>query len=432
LKFLLLTTIICFQNYSYSQFAPADSLKTDSLRFRPGKVKKQTDHLHGQYDIGDLASNIFHPNRKTDSLRKRSGITIIPNIAANPSIGFQIGIKAVAGINLGADARTFMSVAGTSATVTTKGILNFYLTHNVFTNGNKWNLQGSVVATKSVIPDYGFGIGRSAGGSEEDKVLTNPGRKGYVLHSMYYNFREKVYKEIFENFFIGGGISFDIRSRIEDRATAINELTPYTIYNNRYGFDRDNYRSNGLLFSTQYTTRDNQNRAYKGIFADVNFKVNQSWMGSTKNALQFTADFRKYISLSNQNPEHVLALWNWGSHLISGALPYLELPGTGKDPAARSGRGYTVGYFKGTQYYYSEAEYRFPITKNKFLSAVTFFNIQTANDGLGTRLFQQWQPGGGGGLRVLFNKATRTNLCLDYAFGKFGARGFFLGINEAF
>jgi hypothetical protein len=113
-------------------------------------------------------------------------------------------------------------------------------------------------------------------------------------------------------------------------------------------------------------------------------------------------------------------------------LPYLEIPGTGKDAGFRSGRGYTVAYFKGTQYNYSEVEYRFPITNNQFLSGVTFFNMQTANDAFGTKLFDRWQPGGGAGLRVLFNKHTRTNLCLDYAFGKYGAKGFFLGLNEAF
>ncbi|MDB5246997.1 MAG: hypothetical protein JWQ40_1391 [Segetibacter sp.] len=431
LRPLLLTLVVCTQSYVYGQLAPVDSLKTDSSRFRQGKVHK-SEILDLQYDIGDLVQHIFQPGKKHDSLRNRSGITIIPNVAANPSIGFQLGIKAVAGIKLGKDPSTIMSIAGTSASITTKGILYFYLTHNVFTNGNKWNLQGSLVAAKSVTPDYGFGIGRDAGESEEDKVLANAGRKGYVLHSLYYNFREKVYKEIFSNFFVGGGVSFDIRRRIEERAIAVNELTPYNIYSDRYGFNRNNYMSNGLLFSIQYTTRDNLNRAYKGFYADAGFRVNQRWMGSTKSAVQFTTDFRKYWSISNRNPEHVVAFWNWGSYLLSGALPYLELPGTGKDPGARSGRGYTIGYFKGTKYSYSEVEYRFPITKNKFLSAVTFFNIQTANDELGTRLFQQWQPGVGGGLRVLFNKVTRTNLCLDYAFGKNGSRGFFLGINEAF
>ena len=433
IRFSLLLSFVCICSYGYSQqLSPVDSLKEDSLRILSEKMQKPADNLNSQYDVGDLIRDLIHPKNKPDSLRKRSGITIIPNIAANPSIGFQFGIKAVAGIKLGNDPKTLLSVAATSASVTTKGIIYFYVNHNVFTNSNKWNLQGNLVVAKTVTPDFGIGIGHGAGESEEDKVLTNPTRKGYALHSLYFNFREKVYKNIIKNVFVGAGLSFDIRRKIEDRISAINQLTPYTIYNDRYGFNGDHYSSNGLLFSAEYTTRDNQNRAYKGIYADAGFRVNQTWMGSSKSSVQFTTDFRKYFSLSHRNPEHVVALWNWGSYLISGAVPYLELPGTGRDGAFRSGRGYTVTYFKGTKYNCSEAEYRFPITRNKFFSGVTFFNLQTANDDLGTKLFEQWQPGVGAGLRVLFNKATRTNLCLDYAWGKYGRRGFFLGLNEAF
>jgi hypothetical protein len=432
-SFLLMFLFSCFHIYGFSQVGPpTDSLKADSLRIiRSGKIR-QTENLHTQYDVGDLFRNVFYPNKKPDSLRKPSGITIIPNIAANPSIGFQGGIKAVAGLKLGKDPTTLMSVGATSASITTKGIIYFYLNHNVFTNANKWNIQGGLVVAKTVTPDFGLGIGNAAGESAEDKVLNNATRKGYVLQSLYFNFREKVYKEVAENLFLGAGASFDIRKNIAERAVTENQLTPYKIYSDRYGFDRDHYMSNGLLFNLQYTSRDNQNRAYKGIYADAGFRVNQTWMGSTKSAVQFTTDFRKYWSLSNRNPAHVIAIWNWGSYLISGTLPYLELPGTGRDGGFRSGRGYTVTYFKGTKYSDTEVEYRFPITANKFLSGVTFFSMQTANDELGTRLFDKWQPGGGAGLRVLFNKATRTNLCLDYAFGRYGRKGFFLGLNEAF
>ena len=423
----------CFHLNVHSQVGPpADSLRADSLRIIRSGVDRAPEDLSTQYDVGDLFHDIFYPNKVSDPHRKRSGITIIPNIAANPSIGFQGGIKAVAGLKLGKDPRTLMSVGATSASITTKGIIYFYLNHNVFTNANKWNIQGGLVVAKTVTPDFGLGIGRAAGESAADKVLSNPSRKAYVLHSLYFNFREKVYKEVAQNLFLGAGVSFDVRKNIEERNVAENQLTPYKIYSDRYGFDRDQYTSSGLLFNIQYTSRDNQNRAYKGIYADAGFRVNQTWMGSTKSALQFTTDFRKYFSLSNRNPAHVIAIWNWGSYLVSGALPYLELPGTGRDPSFRSGRGYTVTYFKGTKYSDTEIEYRFPITANKFLSGVTFFSIQTANDELGTKLFEQWQPGGGAGLRVLFNKATRTNLCLDYAFGRYGRKGFFLGLNEAF
>lgn len=427
--FAVVILIIGLSSRMHAQIhAPVDSLKADSLG---GDTARVLPAYSSQYDVGDLIRDVLHPGRPPKPASEKSGITMMPNVAYNPSIGAQIGIKAVAGKVLGREKNTLMSVAATSASATTKGILYFYISHNVFTSGNKWNLQGSLVAAKTVTPDFGMGIGKPAGSNQLDEILSNPERTGYVLHAEFYNFREKVYKQIFKGLFLGAGVSFDIRRNVIDKTTS-NDLTPYNIYSDRYGFDRDGYTSNALLFNVQYTTRDNQNRAYKGIHADVGIRANQSWMGSSKNALQLTSDFRKYWSLSRRNPEHVIAFWNFGSYVLSGKLPYLELPGTGKDPSGRSGRGYTIAYFKGPKYFSSEVEYRFPIMKNKFLSGVTFFNIQSASDDLGTKLFDKWQPGGGAGLRVLFNKATRTNLCIDYAFGKYGRRGLFLGLNEAF
>ena len=417
---------------AHGQVVRADSVIADSVGANTIKKGRNAPLEYAdQYDIGDFYEHLFHPGKKVDKTKEKSAVTIIPNVAANPTIGGQIGIKAVAGKKLGTDTTTFMSVAATSASITTKGIIYFYINHNVFTPGNRWNLQGSLVAAKIVTPDFGVGIGHGGEGREADKILANADRKGYILHSLFFNFREKVYKNIKPNLFLGAGLSFDIRRNIEVRPSN-TDLVPYKIYNDRHGFDRGGYAANGLLFNIQYTTRDNQNRAYKGIYADAGLRANQTWLGSSKSAYVVNTDFRKYWSLSVTHPEHVIALWNWNAFVVGGELPYLELPGTGKDGSSRSGRGYTIGYFIAKQYNYSEAEYRFPITNNKFLSGVVFFNLQTANDEMGTRIFQHWQPGGGGGLRILFNKATRTNLCLDYAWGKYGSGGFFLGLNEAF
>ncbi|HLZ88805.1 MAG TPA: BamA/TamA family outer membrane protein, partial [Puia sp.] len=241
----------------------------------------------------------------------------------------------------------------------------------------------------------------------------------------------KVYKHVAKDLFVGAGLSFEIRTNIDAGDTAVN-ATPSGVYNSRHGFPRDHYSANGFLFNLEYITRDNPNRPYNGIYFDAGVRINQTWIGSTKNSVQLTCDFRNYFSLSRASPEFVLALWNWGSYLVSGEIPYLELPGTGRDGTFRSGRGYTTQYFKGTQFNDTEAELRFPILANKFVSGVVFGNLQSGNDAHGTRLFQQFQPGYGAGLRVLFNKATRTNLALDYAWGQFGSKGFFLNLNETF
>jgi len=333
---------------------------------------------------------------------------------------------------LGDDPNTLLSVAATSASITSKGIIYFYVNHNIFTPGNKWNLQGNIVIAKTVTPDFGEGIGHAvAGDSPTEQILADPEHKVYTLRSVYFNVREKIYKEIEKNLFVGGGMSAEVRSDI-DQTNEVNNATPMSVYNNQHGFPQDHYVSSGFLFNVEYTTRDNPNRAYKGIYFDGGIRINQTWIGSTKNAVQFTSDLRKYFSLSDTHPEMVLALWNWGSYLASGNIPYLELPGTARDVSFRSGRGYTSQYFKGTLFNDSEAEFRFPILNNKFLSGVMFGSMQSANDDQGTKLFQVFQPGGGAGLRVLFNKVTRTNLALDYAWGKFGNRGFFLNLNESF
>jgi len=384
-----------------------------------------------QYDLEDLFKDVFKKKRKEKPGKQGRGIDIVPNIASTPSIGQQIGIKAVAGRVLGTDPNTYLSVAASSASITTKNIIYFYLYHNIFTNGNKWNLTGIIAAGKAVVPDYGFGIGSNSQGALANQELTDPGRQAYGLKGQLFTLREKIYKEISPNLFLGAGLSLDIRRNFKN-VGAVGQLTPYDVYNEQHGFGGVNYTSDGALLDVQYTTRDNQNRAYKGIYFDAGLRSNERWLGSTKHANLLTYDFRKYISLSQLNPEHVLAIWVWGAYVIGGDLPYLDLPGTQKDPSLRSGRGYTVGYFKGTQYNDMEMEYRFPITKNKFISGVAFLNMQTANDDSGTKIFQVFQPGGGAGLRVLFNKANRTNLCLDYAYGKFGQKGFFLGLNEAF
>lgn len=434
IKVVLLLCLAIIDTCCYAQNNDSLKIANDGDSLARPKAAQRVDSFNKQFDFADLYNALLHPKKKEVKKSHKSGVTVIPNIAANPTIGLQGGIKAVAGKVLGKQnyPDTYMSVAATSASITTKGILYFYITHNVFTPGNKWNFQGSIVAAKSVTPDFGQGIGEGSAPNTDDALLINALRKPYIYHSQYYKFYEKAYKQIKNNLFVGGGLEFDIRRKLTVAGKNPEEETPQDVYNNKYGFAKDHYMSNGLLFDVEYTTRDNQNRPYKGMYFDAGLRVNQTWLGSSQSASQLTLDFRKYVSLSMHNPAHVLAFWTWSSYVLGGVLPYLELPGTGRDPNFRSGRGYTAQYFKSTKYFYSEAEYRFPIMRNQFLSGVVFANVQSANNEVRIKLFEVWQPAAGAGLRVLFNKATRTNLCLDYAWGRYGSKGFFLGLNEAF
>jgi hypothetical protein len=82
---------------------------------------------------------------------------------------------------------------------------------------------------------------------------------------------------------------------------------------------------------------------------------------------------------------------------------------------------------------YGEIEFRDSLTRNGLLGYVLFANTTTlAGDSSSDRLFETFAPGVGGGLRVLLNKKSRTNLCVDYGVGTQGSHGLYLAIQEAF
>ncbi|WP_166335930.1 BamA/TamA family outer membrane protein [Sphingobacterium chungjuense] len=421
--FLLVTTKV---------YAQADSLSTTQDTVH---TISRADTIRGDqdaYDIVDAYRSIFPRKYTTNTPKRRSGVAYLPNVNYNPSIGAQIGVKMVAGHVFGDRENTTMSVFATALSVTTRGIIVGYLNHDIYTKENKWNLKGNINIARMVGLDYGLGIGQPLPDPTPDElILNNPDRQRFTYNYNVYNFNERLYKQLLPGMFVGAGVFFELK-----RGISVNneeDISPNRIYSEWNGFDDTQNNNNGLMLNFQYMTRDNPNNAYKGIYADVVLRSNQTWMGSQHSAYQLVTDFRKYWNLSKNESNHVLAFWSLGSFKLGNDyLPYLDLPGTGKDAYARSGRGYTFGYFKGLSFYYSELEYRFPILENRFLSGVVFANAQTANDQMGTKLFRYWQPAGGAGLRVLFNKTTRTNLCIDYAMGRFGQRGFFLGLNEAF
>jgi hypothetical protein len=80
----------------------------------------------------------------------------------------------------------------------------------------------------------------------------------------------------------------------------------------------------------------------------------------------------------------------------------------------------------------AEVEYRFPISCNQLLSGTVFVNATTTSDKeRDIRLFQYIQPAVGVGFRILIDKATRTNLILNYGWGR-DSEAFYLNAGETF
>jgi hypothetical protein len=398
-------------------------------------MQAQEKQYHDTTDVNLIVSKILKSKPKPDS--KKSGLALLPAIGYNPSMGFMLGANITASMYVGDPKTTRLSTGTATAYFATKGIINLQLRHNIFTNGDDWIFQGNFQAAKMLVIDYGLGTSPKSKSDEGVNVdgypIENP-KEAYPITFNLFRLNEKVYRQVNKSLFIGGGINFEYHAKIKDEKLQVDsgKLTPHYNYSVEKGINPGHYFANGITFNIQYNNKEHANRSFGGMYADLVLRTNQKFLGSTLNAVQLITEFRKYWSLSSRNPEHVIAFWHLGTFNLAGDVPYLDLPGTGSDLFNRSGRGYTIGRFRGPSYFYLESEYRFPISRNKLFSGVAFLNFQTASDGKNINLFDQLEPAAGAGLRILFNKKSRTNICIDYAFGKYGSNGLFFGLNEVF
>jgi hypothetical protein len=394
--------------------------------------------LRKQTDAKQVISAIFSGKKQDTTVtgQTHSTFSTLPSAGYNPSIGFSVGVTSTGGHVFGNPKTTTFSVVNANAYVSTMGMATFEFKNNIFTNDDIYNLQGGLQVGKTVALDYGVGTGNHVQGDgsfilNELPLDNNPGV--FPIQYSYLKFSERIYRRLFKNFYAGAGFVFNKYSNIDDeKYTGPNVNTHNFRYSMINRFPTSGYSASGLLFNVEYNSRDHINRTYDGMYADVVLRMNEKWLGSEHKAVQLKTELRKYWSLSHKNPEHILAFWYWGCYLLSGKLPYLELPGTGSDQTNRLGRGYTIGRYKGTSFVYAEAEYRFPITQNKLISGVVFTNVESASNSRDINIGQYIEPGGGVGLRLLFNKYSRSNLCIDYGVGNYGSKGIFLGLNEVF
>lgn len=392
--------------------------------------------LANQTDLLDIKARMFHKQTKLDTSLMKLQKLFIPSLSYNPSAGFELGLTLAALKFLGHPDSTSLSSGEIEVSASTKKLAYINYKHSIYLPKNKWNIQGNWQVGRTLALDYGVGTGQR---SQIEDAITNGATPDYAdyifpLKFTSFRFRETAYKKITGHFYTGIGLNINAYTGI-DEETPDNVTTHHYRYSQRNGFSATNYLANSVSFNLQYDDRDHPNRPYKGMYANIAIKADKKILGGTANATQLLTEFRKYWNLSATNPEHILAFWHWGNYLLSGKIPYLELPGTSGDNDARSGRAYTVGRFKGFSFFYSEAEYRFPISANKLISGVAFINTQTGSNPEGpakVKLFERWEPGAGGGIRILYNKQSRSNICVDYGVGRYGARGLFINLNETF
>ena len=366
-----------------------------------------------------------------------------PYIGYNPAYGMLIGVGSTIGMYLGEPETTPISSAVVAINLTTKSQILFNLRTILYSKESRFMLRGDWRYLLFSQPTYGLGTGMKH--QKEGGIILNDGGQTYPIQPdeepIEYNYLrlyESFYFKITKTLYAGVGYNLDHFSNIADTKLDLDTVPPDTTshyaYCKEYGFDTARYTVSGLSFELLMDSRDNTIRPTKGFFANVAFRPNFTWLGSSKTSWMINTEFRGYKNLSKRRPDHLVGFWYLGQFTPKGKVPYLGLPSIAWDMYNRTGRGYIQGSIRGINFVYGEVEYRFPISRyTGILSGVLFFNITTASSDDGKHnLFQYYDPAGGAGLRVMFNRKTLSNLCIDLAMGRNGELGIYFNLNETF
>jgi len=389
----------------------------------------------------DVFEVILHkPEKPPDTSRKLSTF-FLPYIAYSPTKGFQLGVGGSLSWYMGKSRETNQSAASATVEFTSKDQKLFQLKSNVYTNRNQWFLQGDWRYYFYSLPTYGLGTGYGDPVPPVEGINDTAGDRNWN-ESFHVKYRWLKVHQVFshrimEDLYAGIGYHLDYHYDIDDRDlrldTANPMITPHYAYCQLHGFNPDHYLSSGLSFNFVYDTRDNMINPYKGYYVTVNYRINQTWLGSSKPGSQLWVEFRTYIGLEKKLPRHLLAFWVYGGFQVSGVVPYFDLWATGFDQMNSSGRGYIQGRWRGENLVYAEAEYRFPISRcSQVLGGVIFANASTASSrDQGVSLFEFIRPAAGFGLRIMASKKSRTNILIDFAIGE-KANGLYFSAQEVF
>lgn len=356
---------------------------------------------------------------------------IIPIIGSQPATGFSYGAVTQYTFK-GKNPDDKYSSANLGATYTEKHQVLINVKNSVMLNNNKIFLSGDWRFYIFSQPNYGLGTDIIPPKTRDEDFDLNALKE--PMNYNYLKFHQTVSWEIKNNYYVGAGVHLDWYTTITDENLDIanGQFTNHYNYSKKYGYNENEYFVNGLSLNLLYDSRDNQINTNHGMFANINYRFNPALSKNQHASNVLFMEYRYFLPLSKYNEQHVFSVWATGQFVTVGTVPYLNLPSLGWDQRSRSGKGYTQGLFRGQKMVYFESEYRFPISCNRLISGTVFTNFTTASDkDRDIRLFQYIQPAVGVGLRVLIDKATRTNLVLNYAWGRH-SKAFYLNAGESF
>ena len=345
-----------------------------------------------------------------------------PVIGYKPSSGATFGVAGNVAVFRGDPRTTHISSAVASLTFSSLKQTSLTARFGLFTQDDAWKVDGD--NRFQWTSQDTFGLGTATAPADQVNLDFN-----------YFRIYETAYRRLRPGLFAGIGFHYSAHTSVgpgRDAEEAWSE-SPYITYSEANGFPLESQTSAGTSFNVLLDTRDSAISAERGWLGSLSYRTFfDGFLGGDSSWQQLAFDTRTYRRLTADG-RHKLAFWLFGDMVLNGTAPYLDLPATGMDTYGRSGRGYAEGRFRGERLLYGEIEYRGTLMKNGLLGMVAFVNTTTlANSQSREQLFDDFASAAGAGLRLLINKRSKTNLCLDVGFGRQGSKGVYLSVQEAF
>jgi hypothetical protein len=394
----------------FSAFNPIFSQDTIS---KPSLQQANTDTALGT-DAFEIFNIILHPNKIIDSTVLKKKQSRKYQVSIVPGLGYTLQSSYVANISGNVvyrnglnDSTSISAMVGGIAYTANKQLL-FYVQSNLWSKNNQWNIINDIRYYQ--YPQNSYGLGGYTANND-----------AFLVDYSFLRFYGTAYKKMANQFYFGVGYMLDTRWNITQDRTSITDF-------DRYGF-KSKSTSSGFSLNVLSDTRDNPVNTLKGYFANAFIRFNNRFIGSDDNWTAMVIDLRKFVKVGHK--KNVFAFWNYNWLTLNGNAPYLDLPSTAWDPFNNMGRGYIQSRFRSPNLIYLESEFRFNISKNQLIGGVLFANAQTYSQ-YPTNKFEKVLPGFGTGIRIKFNKYSRTNLAIDYGMALDGSGGIFLNLGEVF
>lgn len=287
----------------------------------------------------------------------------------------------------------------------------FQIQPNIWLSENKWYFVGEYFILN--YPQDTWGLG----GNSADSNITR-------IDYDYLRFHQNGLKKVAPNFFVGLGYSFDQHYNIEVEKTNWSQeiLDSMDV--------SEKTTSSGIVLPLLYGDRRNILNPQGGFMINVNYNLFLPALGSDSYWQSFFLDVRKYIAF-NLIKQRILALRSYYWTVTDGTPPYLDYPSNRWEPiSGSSSKGMAQNRYRSNALLYFETEYRFGITRNGLFGATIFASVLSASE-FNTQRFEYWHAAAGAGIRVKFNKFSRTNIAIDFGFSK-GYQTVYLNIGETF